>query len=123
LVSDETDEETHHFNSTTYIFNVEDLDKPKYVGKYVANNASIDHNNYIKGNLDFQASYTAGLRILDVTHVADAKLKEVGYFDVEPQDDQTTYDGTWSAYPYLPSGNVLLSGMSQGLFVVRPRGL
>jgi choice-of-anchor B domain-containing protein len=121
LVSDETDEETHHFNSTTYVFDVSDLDKPKYVGKYVADNTSIDHNNYIKGDLDFQASYTAGLRILDVSKVAKAKLKEVGFFDVVPQSDAADYDGSWSVYPYLPSGNVLISGMGQGLFVVRPR--
>lgn len=120
LVSDEGDETSHNINSTTYIFNVHDLDKPKYVGKYVADNKSIDHNNYIKGDLDYQASYTAGLRILDLTKVAKGKITEVGFFDVVPQSDAADYDGSWGVYPYLPSGNVLISGMGQGLFVVHP---
>jgi choice-of-anchor B domain-containing protein len=123
LVSDEIDEETYHFNSTTYIFDVSDLKKPKYIGKYVAGNKSIDHNNYILGDLDYQASYTAGLRILDLTHVAQAKIKEIAFFDVVPETDDPNYDGTWAVYPYLPSGNVLVSGMGQGFFVVKPRGL
>ncbi|HET7481638.1 MAG TPA: choice-of-anchor B family protein [Actinomycetota bacterium] len=121
LVSDEIDEETYHYNSTTYIFDVSDLEKPKYLGKYVAGNPSIDHNNYIVGDLDFQASYTAGLRVLDLSKVDQAKIKEVGYFDVVPETDAAQYDGTWGVYPFLPSGNVLLSGMGQGFFIVKPR--
>ncbi len=121
LVSDEIDEQQHGINSTTYIFDVSDLDQPKYVGKYVADNPSIDHNNYIKGNLDYQASYTAGLRILDVSRVAQGRLREVGFFDVVPDNDAPDYDGSWGVYPYLRSGNVLVTGMGQGLFIVRPR--
>ena len=26
----------------------------------------------------------------------------------------------WSVYPYFPSGNVVVSGIEQGLFVLRP---
>ena len=28
--------------------------------------------------------------------------------------------GAWSVYPYLPSGNLLVSGVERGLFVLRP---
>ena len=121
LVSDEGDETAHGINGTTYIFDVRDLDEPKYIGKYVADNPSIDHNNYIKGDIDFQASYTAGLRILDLSRVAKGKITEIGYFDVVPQTDAADFEGSWGAYPYLPSGNVLISGMGQGFFIVRPR--
>lgn len=123
LVSDEIDEEDHGFNSTTYIFDVSDLEKPKFIGKYVASNPSIDHNNYVVGDLDFQASYNAGLRVLDLTKVADARIREVGYFDVVPETDAADYNGTWGVYPYLPSGNILVTGMGQGFFVVKPHGL
>ena len=119
LVADEGDEQTHGVNSTTYIFNVSDLDKPKFVGKYVADNKSIDHNNYILGDIDYQASLTGGMRVLDLSNVAKGKIAEIGYFDNVPQSDEPTFDGAWGVYPYLPSGNIIMSGMGQGLFVVR----
>ena len=121
LVADEIDEETFGFNSTTYIFNVSDLEKPKYVGKYVGPTKAIDHNNYIIGDINYHANYTAGLRIQDVSRVDKGIIKEIGYFDVVPDSDLADYDGAWSVYPFLPSGNVLISAMGQGLFVVNPR--
>ena len=121
LVADEIDEETHGFNSTTYIFDVTDLEKPKLVDTYVASTKAIDHNNYIIGDINYAAKYTAGLRIEDISKVAQGKIREIGYFDVVPDSDLPTYDGVWSVYPFLPSGNVILSGMDQGFFVVKPR--
>jgi len=121
LVADEIDEQDHGINSTTYIFNVSDLEKPKYVGKYVADTAAIDHNNYIIGDTNYAAKYTAGLRVEDISGVAKGKIREIGYFDVVPDSDLPDYDGAWSVYPFLPSGNVLISAMGQGLFVVKPR--
>jgi hypothetical protein len=38
-----------------------------------------------------------------------------------PLSDAASFDGTWAAYPWLPSGNVLVGDMSSGLFIVRPR--
>lgn len=69
----------------------------------------------------FAADYTAGLRILDASKVAQAKLKEIAYFDIVPESDAPDYDGAWAAYPFLPSGNVIVSGMGQGLFVLTPK--
>ncbi|MDQ3940486.1 MAG: choice-of-anchor B family protein [Actinomycetota bacterium] len=121
VVSDEIDEQDHGINSTTYIFDVGDLTKPKLVGTYVAKTKAIDHNNYVVGDRIFQANYTAGLRILDASNIAQARLREIAYFDVVPESDEPVYDGAWAAYPYLPSGNVIVSGMAQGLFVLTPR--
>ena len=121
LVADELDEQTHGINATTHIFDVSDLDKPKYVGKYVSHSTFIDHNNYIKDDMDYQAAMTGGLRVLDLSKVGRAKIKEVGYFDVVPQSDEPDFDGSWGVYPFLPSGNIIASGMGQGLFVLKSR--
>jgi len=121
LVStDEGDEQDHGLRSTSYIWDVRDLDKTKLAGIYTAKTASIDHNMYSEGDAIFHASYTAGLRILDSSQAGKGKLKEVAYFDIMPQGDEAAFDGTWAAYPYLPSGNVLVGGMSQGLYIVTP---
>jgi hypothetical protein len=33
-----------------------------------------------------------------------------------PDADGPDFDGAWAAYPYLPSGNVLVGGMGQNTF-------
>jgi choice-of-anchor B domain-containing protein len=121
LVADEIDEQTHGIKATTYIFDVTDLEKPKLVDTYVAPTKAIDHNNYIIGDINYAAKYTAGLRIEDISKVSKGKIREIGYFDVMPESDLPDYDGVWSVYPFLPSGNVILSGMGQGFFIVKPK--
>jgi hypothetical protein len=31
-----------------------------------------------------------------------------------------SYEGAWGVYPLLPSGNVIVSDMQEGLFIIRP---
>ena len=52
-----------------------------------------------------------------------ANLSEYGYFDIYPSDDIADYNGNWCNYPFYPSGNVVLSGIEQGLFIVKPKFL
>merc|ERR1719229_1607858 len=69
---------------------------------------STDHNNYVVGDKLYQSNYVAGLRILQIQE--DFKLEEVAYF-VTPS--------AWSVYPYFPSGNIIVSSIPGGLFVLR----
>lgn len=119
--TDEGDETDFGLRSTLYIWDVRKLSAPKLIGKYVAKSGAIDHNIYSRGgDALFHASYTNGFRIFDMSDAADAKLREVAYFDIMPESDAPDFDGSWAAYPYLPSGNMLVGGMSQGLFIVKP---
>ncbi|GAB3498966.1 choice-of-anchor B family protein [Amycolatopsis cihanbeyliensis] len=119
---DELDESRSWDGRTkTYMFDLTDLDNPRPHGTYTAPVVSIDHNQYIKGDHSYQANYQSGLRILDVSRVAEGRLSEVGYFDVHPRSNEARFNGAWSVYPYFASGNVIINSIEQGLFVVRPR--
>ena len=120
LLDDEFDEMRRGHGSRTYVWDTSNLDAPRVIGVHTGSSAAIDHNQYVRGRLVYQANYTSGLRILDLEHVAEAHLHEVAFFDIVPQDDRTEFDGAWNVYPYFASGNVLISGIGQGLFVVRP---
>jgi choice-of-anchor B domain-containing protein len=108
-------------NTRTLIWDVRDLDAPLYITDYIGPSTSIDHNQYVVGDHVFQANYRSGLRILDISDIANGNLVEVGYFDVYPADDGANFNGAWSVYPYFASGTVVVSGIEQGLFVLRPR--
>jgi choice-of-anchor B domain-containing protein len=127
LLDDELDELNLHNNTRTFIWNVSDLNAPSMIGTYTATTAAIDHNQYIRGRYVYQGNYRAGLRILDANNVASARLNEVAYFDIYPINDDavspdghSAFNGAWSNYPFFPSGIVLVGGIEQGLFMLRP---
>ncbi len=52
--------------------------------------------------------------------IGSASLSEVGYFDIYPGDNNASFNAAWHNYPYYPSGLVVVSGIEQGMFVLRP---
>ena len=121
LLTDELDEQSRRVNTTTFVFDMTDLDAPKEMEKYVWETKAIDHNVYIKGQYAYFANYTDGLRVLDVSNVASATFKEAGFFDTVPNSTAATFDGAWTAFPFFASGIVVIGDMRSGLFVVRPQ--
>jgi choice-of-anchor B domain-containing protein len=120
LLDDETDETKLHTNTRTHVFDVRNLDAPSRMAVYEGPVPSTDHNLYIQGNRAFEANYRSGLRILDVSNVAAGLLREVGFFDIVPADDKPGYHGAWNTYPFFSSGTTLVSGIEQGLYILRP---
>ncbi|SDG66456.1 choice-of-anchor B domain-containing protein [Lentzea fradiae] len=121
LLDDELDESSSSDKRTkTYVWDLQSLANPVHIGTYTSPATAIDHNQYIKGRYSYQANYQAGLRILDVSGVASGQLTEAGFFDIYPSGDAARFNGAWSNYPYFASGIVVISGIEQGLVVVRP---
>ncbi|MFT4679748.1 MAG: choice-of-anchor B domain-containing protein [Flavobacteriales bacterium] len=119
LVDDELDELYNGHALHTHMYDMLDLDDPFYMGYYDHGIFSSDHNQYIKGDFSFQSNYSSGLRILDVSDVANANLTLAAYFDIFPDFDEAGFAGSWSNYPYFESLNVILSTYD-ALFVLRP---
>lgn len=120
LLGDELDESNNGHNTRTYIWDLLDLDNPVLMGNYTGALDSIDHNLYIIGDYAYEANYSSGLRILDISDIGNANLTEIAFFDIYPANNNVNYSGSWSNYPYFDSGNVIVSGIGQGLFVLRP---
>merc|ERR1712038_71410 len=120
IFNDELDELRGTVSKTaTHVMDVSDLTNINYVGKFNGRTSAIDHNNYVIGDYVYQANYRAGLNVLKITDVANAQFQEVGYFDIYPNSDSSQFNGAWSNYPYFPSGTIVVSGIEQGLFVLK----
>jgi choice-of-anchor B domain-containing protein len=122
ILGDELDELNTGVNTRTIVFNFTDLDNPSFHMQYLGPTLAIDHNGYVLGNLLFQASYRAGVRIIDISQIANSTMTEVGYFDTYPQNNSANFNGVWNVYPYFSSGNIILSDIEGGLFVIRKSG-
>lgn len=117
-VDDEFDETDLPTNTRTIIFDITDLDNPTAVNYFVSNNTAIDHNQYIRGQYAFQANYTSGLHILDISNPTNPK--SAGYFDTYLANDNPTYDGLWNVYAFFPSGYLAVGGIGEGVFILKP---
>ena len=67
------------------------------------------------------ANYSSGLRVVDISRPMTPK--EVAHFDTYPPNDNIGFPGAWTAYPFLPSGTVLVNSDPEGLFMLNPAGL
>lgn len=119
LLGDELDEVNSGFNSRTIVFDLSDLDNPSVSMSYTGPTTAIDHNGYTKGNTYFLANYTAGLRVLDISNIGGNQIEETGYFDTYPLNDNAIFNGVWNVYPYFESGNIVVSDINSGLFILR----
>ena len=119
LLGDELDEINFGFNSRTLIFDLEDLDSPQLYTTYTGPTAAIDHNGYVLGNEFFLANYTAGMRVLDISDIANRNITETGFFDTFPNNDGASFNGVWSVYPYFDSGKIIVNDSNTGFFVLK----
>jgi choice-of-anchor B domain-containing protein len=121
MVHDELDELRIGFNTHIYTLDIGDLRTPRLVTAYLGPDSTTDHNGYAKGDRYYVSHYRRGLEIFDL---ADPEaLREVARFDtfLSPAENVAGTDGAWGVYPFLPSGNILISDIDNGLFILRDR--
>ena len=119
ILGDELDEVTQGFKTRTLIFDMESLENPVLHHTYLGPTNAIDHNGYVLGNDFFLANYTAGVRILDITDIDTKIVTEKAFFDTYPSNNNTQFAGVWSVYPFFESGNIILSDINSGFFIIR----
>ncbi|MGH2723449.1 MAG: choice-of-anchor B family protein [Actinomycetota bacterium] len=122
FVNDELDEVTHGINTRTIVLDVTDLENPAVHFEHLHDTISIDHNNYVHQGLLYQSNYTSGLRVLDTAFVGDPdnpRLEPAAFFDTFPAHSDPVFAGTWSNYPFFESGTIAVSGIDEGLFLLR----
>jgi choice-of-anchor B domain-containing protein len=111
----------------TYFFDVQDLDNPRYMGFFDSPAASIDHNLFVKGDYVYEANYTAGIRVLDISDLAlDVNMvSEIAHMDTEPRlpnrnmnHNINIFIGPWGVFPYFKSGTIAASDGLNGLILM-----
>jgi len=127
FANDEADESSFGNNTRNIVFDIKDLDNPVFKTVYLGPSAAIDHNNYVYNDKLYIANYRAGVRVIDISNVEASDslnntMKEIGYFDTYPNDDNTRFDGAWSVYPYFKSGSIVISDINRGMFIVKMKG-
>lgn len=119
LINDELDETNGvSTGATTHVVNVQDLANPIEVTQFHNPLNVIDHNSMYQDGFMFLAAYRGGLRIYDPSN--PMALQEIGYFDTYPGTNSYSFNGAWGTCAKFPSGNVIISDIDRGFFVVDP---
>lgn len=105
-----TTEETT--GKTVKLWNVEDFNNVFLVDEYLAP-SNLAHNTHLKGNYAYISHYADGLRIVDISNPVN--IFEAGFYDTSPNTGG--FNGAWGAFPFFPSGKVLISDIQSGLYV------
>ena len=106
-------------NSFIDAYDISNLSRPARIDQYqpVPDAGIIPHNTHYHNGFLVTSWYTEGIVVLDAQRPDN--LVKVGQYDTFlPQGNG--FQGAWGAYPYLPSGIVLASDISGGLFVLNP---
>jgi choice-of-anchor B domain-containing protein len=119
IVGDELDELNSGGKTRTLVFDLNDLDNPVLHHTYYGPTNAIDHNGYVLGDLFYLANYSAGIRVIDISGLADKNMEEIGFFDTFPEHNSTTFNGAWNAYPFFESGVIAISDINRGLFLIK----
>jgi choice-of-anchor B domain-containing protein len=109
-------------------YDITDLQNIRELDRYIHNSSgSIGHNTYVLNSAsitghptDFlwTSYYTDGITLVDAARPDN--LVEIGNFDSSPNFSGNGFHGAWGVYPYLPSGNILISDIERGMLVVTP---
>tara|TARA_R110000803_G_scaffold190884_1_gene253478 strand:- start:485 stop:3241 length:2757 start_codon:yes stop_codon:yes gene_type:complete len=119
FLHDELDEKNFALNTTVRVFSIADLSNPVLVGQWTGPTRAIDHNGFVRGNRYYLSNYERGLTVLDITDPASPV--EIGFFDTYTPSDNSGFNGAWGVYPFLPSGNILVSDINSGLYILKDR--
>lgn len=78
---------------------------------------SIPHNQIISGDLLYISYYHDGLQVYNIADPENPQ--KIASYNTYLDSDHESYRGAWGIYPFLPSGNILVSDMQYGLYVLR----
>ncbi len=105
-----TTEETT--NKTVKVYDIQNPNNAILKGEYLAP-SNLAHNTHLLGNYAYISHYADGLRVVDISN--PSSLIETAYYDTHPATGG--FSGAWGAFPFFPSGKVIISDVSNGLFV------
>lgn len=77
---------------------------------------SAPHNAFVLGDYVITSYYTDGVTVTDVSDPSN--MVQIGNYDTSTAPGG--FNGAWGVYPYLPSGNLLVTDSDNGLFVLEP---
>ncbi len=109
------------------VFDITQIASPDLMTYFNSHTNALPHNAYWKGRFAYASSYEDGVYIYDMQNPQTLSTNNpppiAGFYDTYPLNQSGIYNGfhgCWGVWPFLPSGVILASDISEGLFVLQP---
>ena len=103
------------------IFDIQNIYDPKLISIFRSNPGATAHNAHWIGNFAYVSYYHDGIYVFNLSNPTMPQM--VGYYHttaVWPPENYEGFKGCWGVNPWLPSGNIVASDMTEGIFVLKP---
>ncbi|HKR05674.1 MAG TPA: choice-of-anchor B family protein [Bacteroidia bacterium] len=99
-------------------YDISDLSNIAEIDRFTANpgTQSQPHNVHVLNDYLVMSHYRDGVCVADAHRPSN--IIKIGEYDTYAQGTGGGIQGCWGVYPYLPSGNILASDITNGLFVL-----
>ena len=114
-----TDEVSGAYVAAYDVSNLSDIEEVDRIQAWSPQTDVIPHNTHVDGDFIVTSYYTDGVSVVDVSNPSN--MIEVGYYDTSEDYSGDGFHGAWGAYPWLPSGNILVTDIEAGLYVLEPK--
>ncbi len=110
-----------NIGSNIKIFDISIIQAPRIESYFISNTWATPHNSYWFGSFAVASMYHDGVFIWNI---ADTKKPQLAaFYDTYPQnaigDYTKNFAGCWGVWPFLPSGNIIASDRTNGIFVLK----
>ncbi len=109
-----TDEVSNAFIAGYNISDLGDVEETDRI-QFDPGSNTIVHNAHVSNNYVITSYYKAGVTVHDVSDPYN--IIQTGHYDTSPLSGGG-YGGAWGVYPFFPSGNLVVSDIEEGLFVI-----
>ena len=114
-----TDEVSGAYVAAYDVSNLNDIEEIDRIQAWSPQTNVIPHNTHVDGDFIVTSYYADGVSVVDVSNPSN--MVEVGYYDTSEDYSGGGFNGAWGAYPWLPSGNILVTDIETGLYVLEPK--
>lgn len=106
-------------------YDISDIENPELLDVFGLNHelGSTPHNPFIKDSLIYVSYYHNGVVVFDKSNPEN--IEKLAQYDTYPQNINDSgepefegLNGAWGVYPFLPSGTIIASDMTNGLFTL-----
>ena len=102
------------------LYDISNKTNIQYLDQWTPNVNTIPHNAFILGDYAYVSWYTEGLIVLDISDPNE--IKKYASYDTSPYNAGAGFHGAWGVYPFQPSGNIYISDMEEGFYILKVEG-